>query len=70
MFVSLAGPFYRFDGRYFEVHEYCGPVPLNRDGQPRNQAPGRGFWRTWEKFQKLSPEEREKYREENLRGRA
>jgi len=54
---------YRFDGWYFEIHSYCGPWPLNKDGELRATPPGLKFWQMWERFQALSEEEREKCRE-------
>lgn len=62
IFIEHAGPFYRFDGLLFEVHRYHGPYPLNSNGDPRQLPPGRRFWRMWDKFQALAPEQREKYR--------
>jgi hypothetical protein len=60
--ISSVPPFYRFDGIFFEVHRYFGPYPLNNDGDPRGIPPGRRFWRMWEKFSKLSPADKEKYK--------
>lgn len=58
----VCGPaVYRFEGVLFEVHSYCGPWPLRQDGEPRRRA-GRRFWRLWDRFQALSPEERERCR--------
>ena len=62
IFIEWSGPFYRFDGWYFEVHPYFGPAPLNKNGAPRQTPPGRTFWRMWDKFSALPESEREKYR--------
>ena len=44
---------YRFDGWLFEVNSYCGPWPLNKDGNPRDTPPGRKFWEMYEVFDAL-----------------
>lgn len=42
---------YEYDGWKFEVHSYCGPWPLRKDGEPRKRA-GRKFWKMIEKWEK------------------
>lgn len=59
----VCGPrLYQFEGWYFEVHSYCGPVPLNKDGEIRQTPPGRKFWQMWERFSALPPDEQARYR--------
>ena len=58
-YLCLGGNVYCFQGWTFEVHDYCGPWPLNKDGSPRKTAPGRVFWKMWDAFEALSDEERE-----------
>ncbi len=58
----ICGPkVYRFNGYYFEWHNYCGPSPLRKDGELSQRTP-KGFWDMVEEFQALSSEEKEKYR--------
>jgi len=48
----LCGPaIHKFDGWTFEVHSYCGPWPLRKDGEPRKRA-GRKFYEMYEKWEK------------------
>lgn len=61
-FVCGFHPVYDFRGFLFEVHNYFGPVPLRRDNHSARVTIPSGFWRAWEAFEKLSAEEREKYR--------
>jgi len=56
-------PIYKFSGWRFEIHSYCGPWPLNKDGEPRATPPGRKFWEMWQRFCVLTDAEKEKYRE-------
>ena len=53
-------PVYKYDGYLFEVHSYCGPMPLRKDLEPRMNVPA-GFWDMWERFKVLSDEEKAKY---------
>jgi len=58
----ICGPrLYEYDGWFFEEHAYCGPWPLKKNDDPRERA-GRVFWKMWAKFDKLSKEEKLKYR--------
>jgi len=58
----LCGPrIYEFDGWLFEVHGYCGPWPLRRDGELRKRA-GRRFWRMVKRFDNFSAAEQAHYR--------
>lgn len=49
--ICWAGPFYHiidYDGKdwYFEMHHYCGPATLRKDGEPMKRQPGEKspFW--------------------------
>jgi len=42
---------HEYDGWVFEVHSYCGPWPLKRDGGLRARA-GRKFYDMWDRFKK------------------
>ena len=48
---------YKFQGWYFEVHNYCGPTPLNEDGDPTNEEIPAEFWDIWEEFSSLPAKE-------------
>ena len=61
MFISWAGPFYHFEGVLFEVHRYAGPILLNDNGEPSKRVMGPSFFKMWERFNKLSEEEKKKY---------
>jgi hypothetical protein len=57
----LCGPrIYEYKGVEFEVHSYCGPCPLRKDGSPKVRIP-KTFWPLYEEFDKLSKEEKKKY---------
>ena len=53
-------PVYRFRGFLFEVHHYCGPMPLKKNMEPRVNIPA-GFWDAWEVFTKLPPSKQGRY---------
>ena len=57
--LCKGGNVYQFEGWTFEVHSYCGPHPLNKDGELRATPPGRKFWAMWDRFDALSDEEKE-----------
>lgn len=58
----ICGPrIYEFDGWIFEYHMTGGPWPLKKDGELRKRA-GRTFYKVIAKFDKLTIEEKEKYR--------
>ena len=62
MGVFLCGPrVYEYDGWLFEVHSYCGPWPLRRDGELRKYA-GRRFWEMFGRFDGLAEVARAQYR--------
>ena len=56
------GKAYKYEGFYFEFHNYLGPCPLKKNGEPSKKIPS-GFWDMFDKFYKLSDEEKEKLRE-------
>lgn len=59
-----SAPVYKLDDFVFEVHSYCGPCPLRKDTlEPWKRFPSEKhrFWKTWDKFSKLSKKEKEKY---------
>ena len=51
---------YKFEDWLFEVPAHSSPWPLKRDGEPRARA-GRKFWEMYDKFSKLSDEEKKQY---------
>lgn len=51
---------YCYKGWTFEIHSYCGPWPLRKDGELRKKAE-RVFWKMWKEFDKLEEEEKKKY---------
>ena len=58
----LCGPrLYEFEGWFFEDHAYCGPWPLRKDAELRKRA-GRTFYAVYDRFNKLSKEDKQKYR--------
>ena len=49
--ISMAGPFQKIidaTGKewFFEMHKYCGPFQLKKNGDPRSRQPNEGsvFW--------------------------
>ncbi len=54
-------PVYDYAGFLFEMHRYHGPISLRRDHEPRERIPV-GFWGAWEEFDKLTSDEKERYR--------
>ena len=59
-FMCSFGNVYRYAGWLFEYGCVNGPWPLCQDGELRKRA-GRKFWRMWERFDKLSDEEKAAY---------
>lgn len=58
----LCGPrLYEYGGWFFEVSASSGPWPLKKDGDPRERA-GNVFYTMYDKFDKLTKEEKLKYR--------
>jgi len=56
------GRVYRYKGYFFEWHNYLGPVPLKKNGDPRANIPA-GFWDAIDSFSALGEEERSRYLE-------
>lgn len=54
--LTLADVF-QYKGFTFEVHRYCGPWKLRKDGEPA-AAMGRRFWKAWSEWDKLTKEEK------------
>ena len=48
---------YRYKGWLFEIHDYVGPWPLKKDGDPKKRA-GKKFFDMWCEWDKLSDEEK------------
>jgi len=61
-FMCLGGPNYAYDGIYFEMHSYFGPLRTTKSGEPSDRPCGKKFWAAWEKWDRLSAEEKEAYR--------
>jgi hypothetical protein len=59
--LCLGGKTYDYDGHFFEVHRYFGPVPLNRQTWEARVRIPKSFWPAWERFEKLSPEEQHRF---------
>lgn len=56
-----SSPQYQYQGVVFELHGYCGPVPLRKDGEPAQRASKR-TWEVLDQFMQLPIEDRKKYR--------
>lgn len=69
--LCTGGPTYDFEGWFFEIHPQCGPNPLNRlTWEPRTISGESPFWPVWDRFEKLSAEDRAKYESESpMKGR-
>ena len=55
-----SSPQYQYQGVAFELHGYCGPVPLRKDGEPAQRASKR-TWEVLDQFMQLPIEDRKKY---------
>jgi len=62
--VICITPTYLFKGCLFEVHNYCGPTPLNKYSNPKSII-NDSFWSLYKQFDKLTKEEKEKHRMTN-----
>jgi hypothetical protein len=58
--ITYGGNEYRFNGWHFEMHRYCGPHPLKKNGEPMAKIP-QSFWGTWKQFDALSADEKERH---------
>ncbi len=52
---------YKYKGFYFEWHYFCGPMKINKDGEPAKKT-GLKFYKIATEWNKLSKEEKEKTR--------
>ena len=51
---------YRYKGFYFEMHYFCGPIKLKKDGEPAKRT-GRTFWKSFTEWHSLSPAKQRKF---------
>lgn len=59
--VCVRWPVFLFEGYFFEVYYYFGPMPLNkRTHEPRSTVPA-GFCEMWSRFEQLNAAERAEY---------
>lgn len=49
---------YRYKGFTFEFHRYCGPMKINKDGEPSKTC-GRKFWKAFDEWNNLTKEQKE-----------
>ena len=56
--INLGGNDYEFEGQRFEMHPWCGPCPLKKNGDPKTNIPN-SFWPMFKRWQDL-PEEKKK----------
>lgn len=55
----ICGPaLFRFEGWFFEIHNYSGPWPLKKNGELRKHA-GPKFWDMYDRFNQLDDSEKE-----------
>lgn len=59
--IICSSRIYKYNGWTFEWHNWCGPHPVNKDGELRKTPPGRKFFKDIEAFCKMSTEERKQY---------
>lgn len=57
--ICFGGKVYRYGGFTFEIHPYCGPHPLKKNGDPVAHIPAR-FWPVWERFKALDVAEKQR----------
>lgn len=50
--LCFGGPIVRIGRWLVEIHRYCGPIVLRKDGEPRVRQPGArsAFWDAWERW--------------------
>jgi hypothetical protein len=60
MAIICSSSQYRYKGWYFEIHNYCGPHPLKKDGNPKALV-GKKFYEMYDEFSKLSKSKQKKY---------
>lgn len=49
--VMVGDPVIKLGRYYFEMHQYCGPIRLRKDGEVSKQDFGAYFWPLFEKWQ-------------------
>lgn len=54
------GNIYHYKGFHFDMHYYCGPIKLNKDGEMAKRT-GRKFWKAFIEWQSLSKKEQQKF---------
>lgn len=59
--IVCTSPTYRWNGWYFELHAYCGPALLKKNGDVRVNVPN-SFWSDMNEFVRLPKDEQLKYR--------
>lgn len=52
---------YEYEGHLFEFSGYNGPWPCKKDGSLMKNIT-KDFWDMWERFDKLTEEEKQKFR--------
>ena len=58
MKAFLCGPhIYKFEEVIFELHYWCGPHPLKKDGSPKKKV-GKRFYDLYDRFSALSDNEK------------
>ena len=59
--ITYGGNQYRFKGFFFEIHKYCGPCPLKKNGDPSVAKPSKLFWEVVSEFCRLPEAEQKKH---------
>lgn len=55
--IMCCSPAYEYKGWKFEMHNYCGPTPLRKDGEPRERIP-QAFWGAFQEWFDLPDDEK------------
>ena len=58
--IMCCSPVYEYNGLKFEMHRYCGPIPLRKDGEPRERIP-QAFWDSFQEWFNLTDAEQKEY---------
>jgi len=62
--IMVGGPIYRFHGKIFEMHRYCGPSELRKNDLELKKKPQTmAFLNAIDGFMELSDSDRKKYLE-------
>lgn len=51
---------YCYKGFYFDMHYFCGPIKVNKDGSDSKRT-GRKFWAAWTEWSSLPKDEQCKF---------